>query len=301
MHKYTEAIEYYLKAFELKPEWMISDNLNHEFGFTYVKMGEFDKARDIFKKMLEKDNWKKARGHRSLALLDMYIGNYSDAIEHLQEAILYHHTVQSWTSEVRDRLYLAVAYKIKGMDTKVKDQIKEVIRMYQRQYIAPFWLLKAGKLCMRMRNPDMANQIFNHIKKIYKEENLDDRVAFNILSGEMELAQNNIATAIEFFRMAHKLRDDIYNLESMAYALFVAGELDQSIAKYEQLIGEKDLGWEGQEYWIQTHYQLGKIFEQKGETEKAKKYYNEFIKIWANGDQDLPDLIDAKLRLEKLM
>jgi tetratricopeptide (TPR) repeat protein len=250
--------------------------------------------------MLDKDNWKKAQGHRSLALLDMYNGKYSNAIEHLQEAKLYHHTVQAWTGEVRDRLYLAVAYKIKGMDTKVQDQIKEIIKIFQQQYIAPLWLMNVGKLCIRMQYSDLANQIFNHIKKIYKEENLDDRVAFNILSGEKELIQNNIARAIELFRKAHNLKDNNYNLESIAYALFVAGEFDQSIAKYEQLISRKDLGWEGQEYWIQAHYQLGKIYEQKGDKDKARKYYNEFVNIWKEGDEDLPDLINSKKKLVKL-
>jgi len=301
MYYYTEAIEQYLKAFDLEPDWMTRGNLNHEFGFTYVKMEEFDRAREIFTKMLEKDNWKKARGHRSLALLDMYKGKYSDAIEHLQEAILYQHTAQSWTSEVRDRLYLSAAYKTKAKDSQVDNQIREVIKIYKEQYIAPHWLLKAAKLCFRMQKYDLANQIYNHILKILKEENLDDRIAIHVLHGELELSQNNFDKAIEFFQMANKLKDDIYNLESLAYALFLAGYLDQSIAKYEQLIGKKDLGWEGQEYWIQAHYQLGKIFEQKGESDQARGYYKKFINIWVDGDQDLPDLLDAKLRLENLM
>jgi tetratricopeptide (TPR) repeat protein len=301
LQKYSSAIEQYLKAFEFEPDWMIGGSLNHEFGFTYVKIGEFDKARDIFKMMLDKETWKKARGHRSLALLDMYLGKYSDAIEHLNEAIRYNHLVKSRVSEVRDRLYLAAAYKTKANDYEFFYQIKEVIKIFQEQHIAPNWLLKAGKLCYRMQKLDLANQIYSHINNIFNKENLDDRVALNILRGEMELIQNNIDKAIEFFQMAVTLKDDIYNLESLAYAFLIKGDFNQAINKYEQLIGNKDLGWEGQEYWIHAHYQLAKIFEQKGETEKAKKYYNEFINIWANGDQDLPDLIDARKRLESLM
>jgi len=77
----------------------------------------------------------------------------------------------------------------------------------------------------------------------------------------------------------------------------IAADLEQAVAKYELLITHKDFGWEAQEYWIQAHYQLGKIYEEKGDVEKAIKYYQRFLDIWKDADPDIPILMDAKKRL----
>ena len=71
MGKYQEAVDNYLKAFEIRPDLLTGGNLNHEFGFTYVEMGEIQKAKETFEKMLSEQGWKKAMGHRSLALSNL--------------------------------------------------------------------------------------------------------------------------------------------------------------------------------------------------------------------------------------
>jgi hypothetical protein len=45
---------------------------------------------------------------------------------------------------------------------------------------------------------------------------------------------------------------------------------------------------------------LGKLYEKKGTNVQAIKYYQDFLNIWKDADEDLPVLIDAKSRLIKL-
>ena len=96
------------------------------------------------------------------------------------------------------------------------------------------------------------------------------------------------------------MRDDNYPLESVAYGYLMSGDMDQAMAKYEELISHKDFGWEAQEYWIRAHYQLGKIHEEKGNNEKAIQYYQRFLDIWKDADAGLPEVTEAKKRLTKL-
>ncbi len=50
-----------------------------------------------------------------------------------------------------------------------------------------------------------------------------------------------------------------------------------------------------------SNYELAKIYEEKGEKQKAIEYYEKFLKIWKEADEDLPELIDAKKRLDNLI
>jgi len=49
-----------------------------------------------------------------------------------------------------------------------------------------------------------------------------------------------------------------------------------------------------------AHYELGKLYEQKGELEEAVNYYKRFLDIWKDADPDLADFADAKKRLAQL-
>ena len=80
----------------------------------------------------------------------------------------------------------------------------------------------------------------------------------------------------------------------------ISGDLDKAIANYELLISEKDWGWEAQEYWIHAHYQLGKIFEDKEDVQKAINYYQRYLDILKDADPGLPEVEDAKNKLAAL-
>lgn len=45
---------------------------------------------------------------------------------------------------------------------------------------------------------------------------------------------------------------------------------------------------------------LGKIYEKKGEKQRAIEKTEKFLYLWKDADPDLPDLIDAKERLARL-
>ena len=53
-------------------------------------------------------------------------------------------------------------------------------------------------------------------------------------------------------------------------------------------------------YYPKSIYLLGKIYEQKGDSNLALKSYTRFLEMWKNADEDLPALIDAKERLKNL-
>ncbi len=49
-----------------------------------------------------------------------------------------------------------------------------------------------------------------------------------------------------------------------------------------------------------AHLNLGIAYEELNNVEKAIYYYQEFVDLWKEADEDLPDLLEAKSRLEQL-
>ncbi len=301
MGRYNESLPYYEKTFKLHPEWMTSGNLNHEYGFVHVQMGELQKAEEIFNKMLPLGDRQKARGYRSLGILYMYQGKYSSAIDYLKEATVRHKVLNQTVSEARDRLYLASAYRAKGNMDSFFEELNLIEQIKENQYLESLYLSLAGKMYVRAGEIGQAERLLEDLLSELNENQRNDVAHFKTLKGEIELAKGNYNEAVNLLEEATMLRQDNFSLESLAYVCFLKGDIEQAIAKYEELISDKGLfGWETQEWWLQSHFQLGKIYEEKGDTAKASEYYQRLLDIWINADEDLPLLIETKARLAKL-
>jgi tetratricopeptide (TPR) repeat protein len=53
-------------------------------------------------------------------------------------------------------------------------------------------------------------------------------------------------------------------------------------------------------FYPKSFYLLGKVYEEKGDKQKAIENTEKFLDLWKDADPDLPDLIDAKERLARL-
>jgi tetratricopeptide (TPR) repeat protein len=265
-------------------------------------MGDVQKAKEVFEKLLTGEDHDKARGHRHLALLNMFQGKFSDAISHLKESVILNNTLNNTLSELRDRLYLTTAYRSLGMMDSLNEELNTINEIREKSYIGPWWLQVAGKKIARMGKIADADSLLGELSRKMNDKSNNDRAAFNILKGEIELGRGNYSEGLKIIEVASKLRGDIYVLESLAFAYFANADLEKAIVTYENLLSLQDMpfGWEGQEYWILAHYQLGKIYEQQGNTAKAIENYEKFLDLWKDADPGIAEVEDARERLSSL-
>lgn len=306
-HLNDDAVLNYESAFELDPRLKTENFVNHEYGFLLVALGDFDRARETFElRLKEEDQSGRARGHRSLALLDMYQGRYSEARDSLEEAILLNQSIGSTVSEFRDRMYLATVFKGIGKSAEYAEQVNAARRLQGEVRMGPSWLLMVGQAYAGMGQVDEAEEILSEL-----EGRLDDAAvasavdrlrsreqAFpHLLRGEIELARGDTAAALEAFELAFTFEQK-WSREPLARCHFVRGETDAAIAQYQELLDQRQLGYEIQEDWIEAHYYLGRLYDQKGEKDKAIESYEALLKIWSAADPDLVLAADARQRLE---
>ncbi len=298
---FQRSIKYYQEAFALNPEMLLQTSLNHEFGFTYVQMGAPEEARKIFEKLLNGNEEQRARGNRSMALLAMYQGKYSNAIELIHNSIVMQNSLGNGLSELRDRLFLACMFQRKGMMQDHLNELDHCSAIVGDVASEPWWYFVLGKMIVRNGDPDKASLMLEEISKRTNQGNKTDEAAYKLLKGEIVFSEGNLNGSLELLENATTLRHDAYTLESLSNCYFQTGEWDKAIEIYEEMVTlSGSVGWEAQDCYVHAFFNLAKAYEEAGDAIGAIKYYKRFLEIWSEADEDLPELSEAKVNLARL-
>jgi len=117
---------------------------------------------------------------------------------------------------------------------------------------------------------------------------------------EIELAENNPEAVLETLREWNRHGryrvgglEDIEFREMTARAHRMAGRLDEAASVHEEMLRV----YRGH---FLSHYDLGLIYQEMGRTGDAKREYATFLDAWAEADEGLPQVLDARRRLDEL-
>ena len=86
---------------------------------------------------------------------------------------------------------------------------------------------------------------------------------------------------------------DIERRENLARAYRMAGRLDEAANTHKELL--RVYGGHAQ-----SHYELGKIYQQRGRPADAEEEFSKFLEMWSDADEGLPQIDDARTRLAVL-
>jgi tetratricopeptide (TPR) repeat protein len=257
----------------------------------------------------QNEPYRKEKGYRSLALLNVYFGKYSEAQEHFREAVRFAAASKSKLAELINRRYLAGVLIMKGRKNAFDKEMMAVKQIQKEVKISPGFIYPIGRDYARLGRVREAKEQLDYLESSIGDllassgigrSNRSDQADFYMLKGEVEVAEKRYEEAVDSFQTAASLGRDWVE-ETLGYAFWKSGDLNKAAGKYEEYLKSYQvLGNETLERWILAHYELAKVFEQKGQPEEATKYYERFLEIWKDGDPDLPVLIDAKKRLAKL-
>src|SRR5258705_2459683 len=105
-------------------------------------MGKAAEAEAVFDRMTKEGDPPslRAKGFRSLALLEMYRGRYTVAVEQLRHAIAIDQTYDQGVSEFRDRLYLVTALNALGRSRERGAEWVYLDRCIAKLALSPDWL-----------------------------------------------------------------------------------------------------------------------------------------------------------------
>jgi serine/threonine protein kinase/tetratricopeptide (TPR) repeat protein len=87
--------------------------------------------------------------------------------------------------------------------------------------------------------------------------------------------------------------------EQRARSYKIKGDLDRAISEYEKMISP-DPTKSNALIHPRYYYSLGKLYEQKGMKDKARRHYRRFLELWKDADPGIAEVDDAKAHLAAL-
>jgi tetratricopeptide (TPR) repeat protein len=292
-----EAVAAFERAFAVGPErsTAVGGDINRIYGFSYLRLRDSARARAEFERMLDGDVNHQGSGHRSLALYEMYYGRYGRAIDHLRDAV---RALPGGITEFRNRLYLAAAYRAKGQAASADAQLAALADLQRSTRIPPAYLAFLGRQLARDGRLLEATEVLDSMTA--RMDPKRDRGVVELVRGEIALARGDAAAALDALDLASTLIPYTYAQAALAGAQAEAGQWDRAVTTYQKVLRDSAIGWEVQEPWIMASYELGRLYESRGDTAHAVDLYQRFVERWATGDEDLPVLADARSRLRAL-
>jgi tetratricopeptide (TPR) repeat protein len=207
-------------------------------------------------------------------------------------------------------MFLASAYRLKGRNTEFAAELANAKRILSQASLDPGFIESLAKTYARLGKTKEASELLKSMSLQAKNltalssvnrTDAADQAAINLVKGEIALARGKGDEALECFELSRQLDSrDAGIIESLAFACRKLGRLQEAAVKYQEIDAALTLGREAQEDYLLARYELAKIYQELGDVQKAKKYYDGFFDLWKNADSDIPVLRDAKARYTKL-
>ena len=301
--RYDSAVMIYRKSFALRPDYETWFNVNHEYGMTLVKADRPAEARATFQKMLARPGASdQARGHRSMALLELLEGRPAGAIPRLKSAIAINLSLKETVSEVRNHLFLVSAYDLQGDAASARDEADRAFALYSKNYLDAASSARVAAALLRHGRIAEAARVVDSVRVRVTRGSNFERAQLLLVVAELSRARGARDSARALAQEAAVLDSSAEVLAPLAAMRAETGDLRGALDAERQIHNNHaNVGYEAQFEWSLARYRLGQLHERLGETADARKEYEAFLSEWAEADPTLPVIVDARARLKKLM
>ncbi|MEO8448939.1 MAG: AAA family ATPase [Gemmatimonadota bacterium] len=294
------ALAAYVRAAQIDSTILYSANLNHEWGAALVHAGRIAAAESAYRRMADQGPAEyRARGHRSLAYLDLYRGRLTDAAAELTEAFDLTKSSAGSLPAFRNEVLLAETLIEQGDRRRAVQQLDHAVIRMKTLHVEPTFLLYLGHAWLQADRVDGAREALHAMERLGPSEQAVDRQAHDALAGLLAVAEGRTRAAL-LTRPTTANGDSIFEVVARAEAFAQTGQLDSAVADAASLARGWYFGNEAQFPWLTAPLALARYAEQRGDSAVARSALSQFIDRWKDGDPHLPQVTAARRALARL-
>jgi DNA-binding SARP family transcriptional activator/Tfp pilus assembly protein PilF len=295
------ALDAYAAAERADSTALVSLNVNHEWGGVFVRMGRYAEAEAAFGRMLElPDRTDQARGHRSLAYLDMLRGRYRSAIDHLATAVVLSRESGTGLSQLRNHALLAEAYLARGSTELASRELDQALAVAQARFVEPGFLALVGRVLVRAHRLADARRVLVQVDRLVKPDNATDRSARGLLTAEIALATGAPDAAYEAIRNDIDPTLAVWREALVGRVLAGRAILDSALAVTAEYARGDGFGVDTQGDWVLAPLEVARLAESQGDVATARAALQILLDRWKDADPDLPVLREVRAHLARL-
>jgi serine/threonine protein kinase/Flp pilus assembly protein TadD len=294
-----EAIESYKKALAVKPDFLVS---LFKLGGLHLFKKEYAEAENIFRKFTTfPDPAMRAKGRSALAIILIYQGKFKQALTVLASIMAADRLERYVGPETGyDLIYKAEIHEERGeLDLAIKEAKSGLESFKKADPDAPLRFHDYyAYLLSRKGNMVEAEAVVRRLKA-ESEKNWELRSQYWLAEGALALEKNDLKNAQNWIEKGKTYSPTV--MCALASIYLRQGALDKAVALLEKALNR----YFSERFFepimaVKAYYLLGQAYERSGWKDKAVQKYEEFLGIWKNADPELPEVTDARQRLEKL-
>jgi len=307
----NEALPEANKAMEMNPRAFIMGIFDHI-------RGDFATAEKDYEHWLDDSNVDmRMMAHRWLACINMTQGKFDRAASFIEEGLT---LAKDQEHQIRVLEFLDLKLwcdlALRNFEEAMADA--QTMLNHSVEYGGPIYLFRSvwlqSLVLSKMNQSEKIREIIDQMERQLEALRVADWWS-NILvlsfKGLADFAEGSYKSAAEKWDKAwikseqewswtegiviHRITR-VYNLGE---AHLLAGDLESAQKAYEQGLnltsGKIYLG----DLWAKSHFKLGEIYEKLGNRDKAIEHTERFLEMWKDADPGLPEVEDAKNRLER--
>jgi tetratricopeptide (TPR) repeat protein len=194
---------------------------------------------------------------------------------------------------------------LRGFDEMLDDAVKK-----ESVTGKIFILYQKGLAYLGLKSVSDAQRNAEELNELIRESPFKKMIRYyQHLMGMIELERENYPKAIDYFQKAISLLPYTVDgkreyrplfINSLAEAYYKAGDLAKALEEYKRISSLTfSRMWDGDIY-ARSFYMMGVVYERMGRKAKATENYGRFLELWKDADPGIPEVNDARKRLETI-
>ena len=294
-NQFSTAIEAYSAA---QTNGVKAAELHWGAGLAFLGGENAQKAREQFELLArEGGEYEKGLAAISSARVLIYQGRLREATDALNTGIVLAEKQHSDTWIPVYRYLLASVFVLQGRAAEARAESQRLSATALSRETEVEERRRAGLVALDVGNIAGAQAELSELTKLNEtEDSAYTHSCYYNLKGAIELANHKPEDAEESQRRAAVYLPFFSAYEGMAGALEAQHKWKEAAQAYEHFLDFKGevISDDSPAYWVVANLRLARVLAEGGEPKEALKYYDEFLRLWANADADLPVLQKAR-------